>query len=271
MLLVYGTPHTARHGARGEGTRTPGRARRMAPVALGLAALAWAQGAEAQPAPPPPATATAPTAPPPTATAPQPPPPPQPYAPPAYPPPPYYPPPAAPPTAYAPAPAPAAPPAVVVAQPCPAKPTVIPNWDPDRPTPEGYVTDWSFNTSLITSGATLLATGWLLASLGGIIGAKVEEDRPIDEDNGVDPEDWAILYVPIAGPFAAMQTVRARPSGIGLLLSDGLLQVAGTAALIAGFIDQEHMLVRYASGGTTVEVRPLVTVGASGVSVEGAF
>jgi len=198
------------------------------------------------------------------AQAPQPQPQPYPYPPPyqpyPYPPPPYgysqpYPPP--------PPPPPAAPPA-------PQPPAVVYDWDPDVPAPQGYTMVDTMNGRVLMSGVTLFATGWIISVLAAGMGASGEDDEPNDAADGVTADDWTPLYIPVAGPFIALDTLDPSPAGAGLLLADVVLQLGGAIGIVVGIVDRKYKLIRTAYG-SSVSVAPLASTQFRGFVAAGRF
>jgi hypothetical protein len=123
---------------------------------------------------------------------------------------------------------------------------VIYGWDPDVPVPEGYELDSDLNGGLLASGIALLGSSWTISVLVAVAATGVisneDEDEPADADR-VTAADWSPLYIPVAGPFVSIHTLRARGAGLGMLLADGLVQIAGVAGIIGGVLDREYKLI----------------------------
>jgi hypothetical protein len=189
---------------------------------------------------------------------------PYPYPPPAYPayPPAPYPPPAYPPPYGYPAypPPPPAPP------PQPRPPNVIYDWDPDVPAPKGYTIVDTMNGRVFGIGIAMLATGWFMSALAAGVGTADESDQAEDE---TDPRDWKVLYVPVLGPFFAIGTLDPSPSGMGLLLADGIVQVGGAAGIVVGLIDRNYKLVRQDAG--RLSLTPLAGASFRGIGLKARF
>jgi hypothetical protein len=250
-------------------------------VAVAVVMTAGAAGAqEPVPAPaprptPPPARPPAPppAAPPPAAPA-------QPYYPQPYPPPvyyapqPYYPPPPYGPPQYG--PPQYGPPQYGPPPPYPAyrpkeegPPQVVYGWDPDRPAPDGYRMVSTPNGRLIGVGIALFSSGYVTAIVSAAVAGKVEEDEALDDADGVLPEDWNMLYIPVAGPFITIRTVDASPSGTGLLIADGILQTGGVLSFIIGLVDRDYKVVR--DDRSDVGVVPSAPGASAGLSAVGSF
>jgi len=192
------------------------------------------------------------------AQAPQPYPYPPPYQPYPYPPPAYgYPPPY--PGPPPPAPVPAA----------PQPPSVVYDWDPDVPVPQGYTMVDTVNGRVLVTGITLFLTGWLVSVLAAGVGSSGEKEEANDAADGVTASDWTPLYAPAVGPFIALGTLDPSPAGTGLLLADGVLQVGGAFGIVAGIIDRRYKLVRTQYG--SVSLVPVARAEFRGLLAAGRF
>ena len=245
-------------------------------VAVGaLTATSWiasdahAQDETAQQPAPAPAPTTPPppggaVPPPPGGAVPAPPPAPAPYPPP--PPPGYYPPPAyGPPPGYPPPPPPKD-----------DRPHEIDDWEEGDPIPPGYTPRGRMRKGLVIGGAVTLGAVWVVNVLVTSIAISIEEaDEDLSSSTGsvdtVKPEDWAPLYVPVAGPFIAMATLKASGSGIAVLAIDGVAQAGGLAMLIAGVATEKTVLVRDYSTGFEMSATPVVAGDFQGVGITGKF
>jgi hypothetical protein len=167
-----------------------------------------------------------------------------------------------PPTGAAPA-APAAPPAKR------KPPAVVYDWDPDVPPPAGYELDSDANGDLIAAGVVLNVTSYLLAVLVGVAGSTVEEeeeDEPAYEQDSTTASDWSPLYIPVVGPFVAIETLDARGWGLGLLLANGIVQSAGIVSIVLGVVDRSHKVVAI---GEEVAMEPLLGPDVAGLAIRG--
>lgn len=176
------------------------------------------------------------------------PPPQQPYPPqPGQPPPPtYYTPP--PPTYYA-------PPQPVQPQPMYSGPPRM-DYD-DGPIPPGYRVTSRVRKGLIIGGAVSFGVLYVLSVL-------VADAAKGDSYN--DNSYLKSLYIPAIGPFIAMSHTS---SGTGVLLLDGIGQVAGLAMFISGFAFPRTELVR--NDVATVRMAPMIGQGRSGLALVGTF
>ncbi|MBW2453105.1 MAG: hypothetical protein JRI68_01265 [Deltaproteobacteria bacterium] len=153
----------------------------------------------------------------------------------------------------------------------PSPPRVVYHWDPDVPPPDGYELDSNINTGLLGAGIGLLSAGWLISVMVAAIGAKAEEEEEGDREelDSISPDDWAPLYIPIAGPFIAFSTLEPGVNGTGVLIADGLLQIAGTLGIVFSFLDTEYKIVR--RNKAQIDVTPAVGVGYQGLQLTGSF
>jgi hypothetical protein len=125
--------------------------------------------------------------------------------------------------------------------PAPQAPGSIYGWDDDQPVPPGYRKVTTRNGPMLGAGIALFSSMYSVSTASAAIGGAIDSE----DLDGTSSEDWAVLYIPIAGPFLAVHTLDARPSGVGVLVSDGIFQVAGLALLLAGALDSETHLLRY--------------------------
>ena len=137
------------------------------------------------------------------------------------------------------------PPAVMVpAAPArPQPPPVIYDWDPDVPPPAGYKVVDRPNGRMIGTGIALFVTGYLMSALVAAVASSAESDEIDPLEDGVTADDWAPLYIPVAGPFIALETLDPNPAGVGMLVLDGILQVGGVAGIVLGVVDRRHKAV----------------------------
>lgn len=197
-------------------------------------------GSSAKPPPPPPP----PPPPSATTTAQRPPPPP---------PPPYAPYPAPGPTYYAPTSPPGTP------------PPVIPAWDPDGPVPAGYKPVSRPAVGLLGMGIGLLSAGWVTAVVaGGIAFGQAKKDA------GGRPDVWVPMFFPVAGPFVTLAMLQPGPAESGLLICDGLFQLAGSVGVLVGSLKRTYKLV-YTGETASLQVTPMGGPGTFGAVATGQF
>lgn len=155
------------------------------------------------------------------------------------------------------------------------RPRVIEDWEPGDPIPEGYRQDTQSRGGLVKGGAaTLFSVYGLTAVVGSflVLAEDIDTEDGVD-DNGVDPEDYYPLFIPVAGPFVTIATADTGRAASAVLVVDGVAQVAGFAMFIAGFAAQKDVLVRIPTyaGGPTLELTPLVGKEVQGVGLHGSF
>jgi len=153
---------------------------------------------------------------------------------------------------------------------------VIYDWDPDQKVPNGYRMVDTVNGKALGTGLALLGTGWIISVLVGSVGAAGEEEEgQLDAADGVTADDWTPLYIPIVGPFIAISTLDAKPSGMGLLIADGIVQVGGAIGIVVGFVDRKYKLVRQDVDVGGVRLRPSFSfasrAGYAGLTATGRF
>jgi hypothetical protein len=82
------------------------------------------------------------------------------------------------------------------------------------------------------------------------------------------------MAIPVVGPFIEMSKVQRDADGAsgwgGLLLMDGLVQVAGVTMLIAG-IATRHPVTVYERGDVKVSVAPTASMASAGLGAVGTF
>ncbi|MEQ9321580.1 MAG: hypothetical protein RIF41_20610 [Polyangiaceae bacterium] len=64
----------------------------------------------------------------------------------------------------------------------------------------------------------------------------LDDRAPDGSDDPNFDDNYAPLFVPVVGPFAAIATANASGTGAGILALDGVVQLAGAGLLIAGLI-----------------------------------
>ena len=136
-------------------------------------------------------------------------------------------------------------------------PRVVYNWDADIPPPDGYTLDWDINARALAGGIGLLSGAYLTSILAAAVASK----------SSTNPDAWAPLYAPVAGPFIALGTVDPSSGGFGLLIGDGVMQLGGALAIAIAFIDVRHKLIRQAG----IQVTPIVSADTRGFALEGSF
>lgn len=141
--------------------------------------------------------------------------------------------------------------------------------------PDGYTKVDETRTGLVIAGAITFGVGWLAAAtaavaysdedhgcFGGAYSYEGEDDHHEYYDGlgcgrGTEAEDFAPLYIPIAGPFIAMGTLDHADGGVrAALLLDGVVQVGGAAMFIAGLVAKKSVLIRTKHATMTIAPGP---------------
>ncbi len=150
--------------------------------------------------------------------------------------------------------------------------------------PEGYVKVERMRSGLVIAGAVTFGVGWLAAATAAVSqvgeggscrgwGHRDDEDYGIQDyedplgcTRGTDAEDFAPLYIPIAGPFIAMGTLEHADGAVrAALLLDGVVQVGGAAMFVAGLVAKKTLLVR------TPEASVSLVAGPGTLGLQGSF
>lgn len=124
------------------------------------------------------------------------------------------------------------------------------DYEEDQPIPQGYHLRTKARTGLIGGGAGLLGGTWFVSLMVGLIG---------DGANNPGDGGWAALYVPVAGPWIAIDTLHSDGTGTPFLVLDGVAQLGGAAMIVLGAVLQEKRLVRDDISKSTVTVTPYVS------------
>ncbi len=82
-------------------------------------------------------------------------------------------------------------------------------------------------------------------------------------------EEIAVLYIPVAGPFAAISTLESEGVGTMALVINGIGQAGGAAMLIAGIAAKKDVFVR--SDLVELQIEPLVGPHQTGALLRGRF
>lgn len=145
------------------------------------------------------------------------------------------------------------------------------SYEPGDTIPPGYVKDRRMRTGLIIGGAVTLGVGWLAAAAAASAMMNQDEDFHRNSDAFDDFEDVpgeAVLYIPIAGPFIALDTVNPNGASMALLVANGVMQVGGLITLIVGLADRDEVLVR---DDRQFAVAPYATPESAGLGFTGKF
>jgi hypothetical protein len=137
-------------------------------------------------------------------------------------------------------------------------PTMIKDWEPGNPIPQGYHPETRTRTGLIVAGAVTFGTLYLISALVAAAGA--DSSSRVTYSNGQyvktsGENPVGALWVPVVGPFIQMGHEGNSSVGNVVLVVDGLGQVAGATMLAFGLFSPRHVLVRNDLG--TVRVSPV--------------
>ncbi|MEZ4312143.1 MAG: hypothetical protein R3F14_29295 [Polyangiaceae bacterium] len=137
--------------------------------------------------------------------------------------------------------------------------------------PPGYHYEKKRFLAPIIGGAATLGVGWLASLATAGLGV-------IANTNSLNPErttNWALMAIPIAGPFTTLADMRedARTDGMTAALAImGGAQIVGTGFLIGGLAaGKRDVLVRDKDFASTLTFAPLVSPTLGGAAVSGAF
>jgi hypothetical protein len=122
---------------------------------------------------------------------------------------------------------------------------------------------------LVTSGATLFGTFYIMSVLGAAIASDVcAEDAALGCRDALWP-----LYIPVAGPFIQMGYISGSGANTGraLLAIDGALQATGVALMIAGLVATAVPRPAAAVYGKRLLLTPALGPRSSGLALVGRF
>jgi hypothetical protein len=88
------------------------------------------------------------------------------------------------------------------------------------------------NVGLWAAGSAVLALSQASAFSVALTGSTFGQFEA-----GEDPPSWGPMFVPLVGPFIAIETTHAEAGGAALLVANGVGQIAGVAMIIAGVLD----------------------------------
>lgn len=131
-------------------------------------------------------------------------------------------------------------------------------YEEGRPIPEGYTLKERARRGPIVAGATTLGTLYMLSALAGSVA----------QDTG-DGDEFAPLFIPVAGPFITIGTAKSENGGTFILMMDGIGQTAGAILLIYGLAGTDKILVR--NDVATRRPKPELLVGARSVGLRMRF
>lgn len=108
------------------------------------------------------------------------------------------------------------------------------------------------------------------ALLGGAYGAAIGyAGATMAREKGRRAEGWWALFVPLAGPFIAIETVKSEGEGTALLVIDGSLQGLGLLIVALGAVTQGSDNQRPPQAASAFSVKPVFT--GNGFGVAGTF
>jgi hypothetical protein len=117
---------------------------------------------------------------------------------------------------------------------------------------------------LVIAGSATLGAMYLLTFFVGLVAVAIDEGV-----SGDDNSEFASLFIPVAGPFVGIATIRPSSSGMALLALDGAAQAGGLAMLIGGLAARETILVR--NRAIEVRVAPVMGSTQQGIGLVGRF
>lgn len=107
-----------------------------------------------------------------------------------------------------------------------------------EPIPAGYALEQRSPRLPLAVGAGLLLGGWA----GSMVGATVAtaSERDLNANGGALP-----LFIPVAGPFIALDTTDSRGAATFWLWTDGFVQLAGLTLLVTALsTEEDHLVLR---------------------------
>jgi hypothetical protein len=139
------------------------------------------------------------------------------------------------------------------------------DYEEGQPIPPGYHVDTRIRKGLVIGGAVTFGVVYLFSVLTGVLIDSANEVVG-NESSGYEP-----MYIPLAGPFVTMGTASDDLSsgGVALLAILGVAQVGGVGMLVAGLAVPKTELVR--NDVSSIQVRPMVGQGTTGLSLGGKF
>ncbi len=131
------------------------------------------------------------------------------------------------------------------------------------PIPEGYHVEQSPRYALVASGAALTSSLWAISTVTAIV---LDKEKAQDGDPNFDDMYWP-MFIPVAGPFAAIATADSSGTGAAILALDGAIQAAGLAMFIAGYAaPKKELMPDY-----ELKIVPMASPETGGVSLSGSF
>ena len=143
-----------------------------------------------------------------------------------------------------------------------AEPPLRIDYEPGDAVPRGYAPTTTPRWNLVKAGAATTLTLW---GLSMIVGSTLDVDRSAPHDAG--SRTWAPMFVPVVGPWIAIETGGARDTAAAALVVDGIAQAFGLALVAAGFAMPKRELVRKPA----LVVEPTLGAATSGLRLRGTF
>ncbi len=142
-------------------------------------------------------------------------------------------------------------------------PDVLP-YTEGQTVPPGYVLVERSHLDIAAIGGAIFLLGYLPSVYVGALGSAVSSSSTSSSDS-----DFAPLYIPVAGPFIAIDSTNASSSGAFWLVVLGVAQAAGAATAITGLaMPPEQLLYRE---DLALRVAPYVGNNGSGLAISGLF
>jgi hypothetical protein len=128
-----------------------------------------------------------------------------------------------------------------------------------QPIPPGYRVETRARRGLIVGGAVTFGALYLLSAFTASVAV-----------DGGNSEEFAPLFIPVAGPFVTVGTARAEGVGTFALVLDGIGQAGGVAMFIAGMATEEKFLLR--NDQAKISVTPMMVGESSfGLGIRGSM
>lgn len=138
------------------------------------------------------------------------------------------------------------------------------------PVPPGYHVDTHKSWGLVGAGIGVWGGLYLISALGAVTAMTFSDNDA----------DFAVLFIPVAGPFVAIGTTDPIPFSTFLLVLDGLGQAAGVAMFAAGLAVEKTVLIRNDVVDLSIKPAPFITpglgqgsggLGTAGLGLTGTF
>ncbi len=153
-------------------------------------------------------------------------------------------------------------------------PRVIKDWSPDQPIPPGYHPSERVRLWAVITGASLTATAYAVAVLGGLVTeANTDGCNGVDATNGCYRSEGE-LFIPVLGPLIALTRSGNAPGMYTFDAIDGVVQIGGVVMLALGVAIPKTILVRddvASAHGVQLSLVPVLGHGRSGLGLAGTF